>query len=199
MCIVAELPAEPGRLAAEARYVPMGDGVAELAITIGDSYQGAGLGQRLLRALVESAAADGIERLRAVVSISNARMLHLLVPFGWVLAEPTDSAAIAYLEISTQGGMPGWPADSAGRRVLVEERGWFGNARAAGLRSAGDDVRQCLGPSRRAGRSCPLLTTGQCQLAEQADLIVAGLPAGDEDCAAVLAAHRRDRPGRLAG
>lgn len=198
LCIVADLPAEPGRLAAEARYVPMGDGVAELAVTILDSYQGAGLGRRLLAALVESAAAAGIERLRAVVSISNAPMLHLLAPFGWVLAEPTDTAAIACLEISATGGMPGWPADCTGRRVLVEQRGWFSTARLAGLQSPGDDVRQCLGPSRRAGRSCPLLATGECRLAEQADLIVTALPADDADCAAVLEAHRRDRPGRLA-
>lgn len=198
VCVVAAMAAEPGRLAAEARYVPMGEGVAELALTVLDSYQGAGLGRLLLGALAERASGSRIERLRAVVSLSNARMLHLLAPYGWVLAEPTDDFSVACLEISATGGMPGWPAAGTGRRVLVEQRGWFDSERVTALRSAGDDVRQCHGPGRLAGRSCPLVTSGRCRLAEEADLIVPLLPGDDEGCAAVLEAHRRRWPHRLA-
>ena len=190
--------AEPGRLLAEARYVPLGEGTAELALTIRDDYQGAGLGRILLAELAGRAPASRIERLRAIVSLSNTAMLYLLAPYGWVLAEPTDECSTACLEISATGGMPGWPAGVTGRRVLVEQRGWFDTGRVAKLRAAGDDVRQCHGPGRRPGRSCPLVTSGHCRLAEEADLIVPLLPADDEDCAAVLEAHQRHWPERLA-
>ncbi len=162
VCVVAGTLAEPGPLAAEARYVPLGEGTAELALTVRDDYQGAGLGRTLLGELAERAPASRIERLRAVVSLSNTAMLHLLAPYGWVLAEPTDEYSTACLEISATGGMPGWPADVTGRRVLVEQRGWFETSQVAGLRAAGDDVRHCHGPGRAAGRTCPLVTSGRC-------------------------------------
>lgn len=196
--VVAVAADDPGRLAAEARYVLMGDGTAELAFTVLDSYQGAGLGRLLLNVLMERARESGLKRLRAVISLTNTPMLHLLAPYGWVLAEPADDYSTACLEISTIGGMPGWPTASAGRRVLVEQRGWFGNERVEALRSAGYDVRQCTGPRRQAGRACPLLTSGHCRLVEQADLIVPMFSSEDEDYAPVLEYHRRHWPGRLA-
>jgi GNAT superfamily N-acetyltransferase len=201
VCVVAGesggAAAQPGRLVAEARYVPLGEGTAELALTVRDDYQGAGLGRILLGELAERAPASRIERLRAIVSLSNTAMLHLLAPYGWVLAEPTDECSTACLEISATGGMPGWPAGVTGRRVLVEQRGWYDTGRVAALRAAGDDVRQCHGPGQHAGRTCPLVTSGRCRLAEEADVIVPLLPPDDEDCAAVLEAHRQRWPGRL--
>ena len=125
-------------------------------------------------------------------------MLRLLQHYGRALAAATEDFSVACLEIATAGGMPGWPAGNAGRRVLVERRGWADNPQVAALRSAGHDIRQCPGPDRRAGRACPLVTAGQCPLAEQADLIVSLLPGDEPDCAAVLAAHRRRWPHRIA-
>jgi GNAT superfamily N-acetyltransferase len=197
VCVVAATPDDPGSLAAEARYVPMGPGVAELGLTVLDGYQHTGLGRLLLGALVEGARESGLERLRAVVSLSNAPMLHLLEAYGWALAEPTQFGVVC-LEISVIGGMPGWPADVAGRKVLVEQRGWFQTERAAARWSAGNDVRQCPGPRRSTGRTCPLLTAGHCRLAEEADVIVPLLPAEEEDCARVIQAHRCCWPDRLA-
>jgi protein lysine acetyltransferase len=198
VCLVAAPSADPDGLAAEARYVPIGPGVAELALTVGDSYQGAGLGHLMLDALVQRARAGGFERLRAVVLLSNTPMLRLLQHYGWVLAAPIEEFSVACLEISAVGGMPGWPEASAGQRVLVERRGWFDDGQIAALRSAGKEVRQCTGPRRETGRACPLVTPGRCRLAEEADLIVSLLPDGEPDCAAVLAAHRRRWPHRLA-
>jgi hypothetical protein len=67
---------------------------------------------------------EGIKRLRAVVLLlDNTPMLRVLQRYGWVLAAPTEDFSVAFLEISAIGGMPGWPAVSAGRRVLVERRG----------------------------------------------------------------------------
>ncbi len=198
VCVVACPPGEPGAVAAEARYVPIGPGVAELALTVRDSYQGAGMGGLLLADLIERARAAGLERLRAIVVLANIPMLRLLQRYGWVLAAPTEDFSVACLEISAAGGMPGWPAGSAGKRVLVERRGWFDDQRVERLRSAGYEVRQCTGPLQRSGRTCPLVTDGRCRLAEEADLIVSVLPDGEADCAAVLAAHRRRWPQRLA-
>jgi GNAT superfamily N-acetyltransferase len=197
-CLVAAAPSDPGRLVAEARYVPIGPRTAELALTVADGYQGAGLGRVLLGALVERARAEGLERLRAVVLLANTPMLRLLQHYGWVLAASTEDFSVAFLEISTAGGMPGWPAGSAGRRVLVERRSWFDDRQVAALRTAGNDVRQCTGPRRETGRACPLITSGRCRLAEQADLIVSLLPGDEPDCTAVLAAHRRRWPHRIA-
>jgi acetyltransferase len=197
-CLVAAMPSDPGRVIAEARYVPIGPGTAELAMTVADSYQGAGMGHLLLDALVQQARAEGLERLRAVVLLANTPMLRLLQHYGWVLADPTEDFSVAFLEIPTSGGMPGWPESSAGQRVLVERRSWFDDQQVTALRSAGKVVRQCTGPRRETGRACPLVTSGHCRLAEEADLIVSLLPGNEPDCTAVLAAHRRRWPHRIA-
>ena len=196
-CLVAATPSEPGRVVAEARCVPIAPGTAELALTVADGYQGVGVGGLLLGALVDRARKDGVDRLRAVVLLANTAMLRLLQRYGWVLAAPTEDFSVAFLEISAVGGMPGWPAGSEGHRVLVERRGWFDDQQVTALRAAGQEVRQCTGPLQPAGQACPLVTSGQCRLAEEADLIVSQLPRGEPDCAAVLAAHRQRWPHRL--
>ncbi len=198
VCFVAAPPGDPGGLVAEARYMPIAPGTAELALTVRHDYQGAGLGRQLLDVLVERAPEDGLDRLRAVVLLENTPMLRLLQRYGWVLAAPIEDFSAAYLEISAIGGMPGWPVDSAGQRVLVERRSWFDDQQVAALRATGKEIRQCTGPLHRVGRTCPLVTSGRCRLAEGADVIVSLLPAGEPDCAAVLAAHRRLWPHRLA-
>ena len=195
VAILAAPAADPGHLAGEARYVPAGPGVAELAVTVLDAYQGTGLGRLLLARLVSRARDAGIARLSAMVSLGNAPMLRLLEPYGWVLAAPTEMATVS-LEISARGGPPGWPEGEPGRRVLVEQRSWFDGELVASLRSAGDLVRVCLGPRSVTGRTCPLVTEGSCPLAEGADLIVPLLPE-DPDTAQVLGAHRHLWPGRL--
>jgi GNAT superfamily N-acetyltransferase len=197
-CFVAALSADPDYLVAEARYVPVGQGTAELALTVRDGYQGTGLGRLLLETLVERAREDGLDRLRATVLLGNKPMLRLLQHYGWVLADATEDYSVACLEISAVGGMPGWPADSVGQRVLLERRSWFDDERIAALRAAGKQVRQCTGPVGEAGRPCPLVTSGRCTLAEEADLIVSALPDGDPECAAVLAAHQQRWPHLLA-
>ncbi len=195
--IVAAPAGDPGQLAAEARFVPAGAGVAELALAVLDGYQGTGLGHLLLGELAGRAGEAGFTRLQAIVSLANGPMLHLLEPYGWVLAAPTD-LSVASLEISAAGGRPAWPADTPGQRVLVEQRSWFDGDRVAALRSAGNVVRVCLGPHGSTGRGCPLVSSGSCRLAEEADVIVPLLPGEDADCAAVLDAHQQLWPHRLA-
>ena len=198
VCLVAAMASEPGRLAAEARYIPNAEDAGELAITVLDDFQGLGLGRHMLSALLARAASAGLARLSAVVSLSNGPMLHLLTRHGWVLTEPADESLVVRVELSATGGMPGWPRAVAGRRILVERRGWFEDSRVTALLAGGNDVRQCAGPDLRSGRACPLVEAGRCRLAEDADRIVALLPGGDEGCMAVAEAHRRLWPGKLA-
>ncbi len=181
-------------LAAEARYVPTAEDAGELALAVLDDFQGLGLGRRMLSALLYHAKASGLERLSAVVNITNDTMLHLLTRYGSALTEPADESFVVCLEISACGGMPGWPRTS-GRRILVERRGWFDDRRVAALRADGNEVRQCAGPDH--GRPCPLVKDGRCRLAEDADRIITLLPGDDADCVAVTEAHRRLWPGKL--
>lgn len=51
---------------------------AELTITIADAWQGKGVGELLLRALIESARTAGFDGLVAVVLATNDRMQRLL-------------------------------------------------------------------------------------------------------------------------
>lgn len=193
--LVAVAPGPDGRLVAEARYAPTAEDAGELALAVLDDFQGRGLGRILLSALLDHARASGLDRLSAIVSLGNDAMLHLLACYGSALTEPADESFVVSLEISAIGGMPGWPRASAGRRILVERRGWFADRRVAALRAAGNDVRQCSGPDR--GRACPLVEQGRCRLAEDADRIVTLLPGDDADCIAVAEAHRRRWPGKL--
>ena len=195
--LVAVAPGPQDRLVAEARYVPEAADSGELALAVLDDFQGLGLGRRMLSALTEHARASGLERLSAIVSLSNDTMLRLLTRCGAALTEPADECLTVCLEIATAGGMPGWPRASAGQRVLVERRGWFADRRVAALRAAGYEVRQCGGPDQRSGRACPLVADGRCRLAEEADRIVTLLPGDDADCAAVTEAHQRLWPGKL--
>jgi GNAT superfamily N-acetyltransferase len=112
-CTAVTAAGETDRLIAEASYVPIGGGVAELALTVLDRYQHAGLGRILLDALLGIAAAAGLDRLRAIVSQDNAPMLGLIYRRQWVLAEATDECAMTTLEISA--------ADGAGTRARTDD------------------------------------------------------------------------------
>lgn len=197
-CVVAAPAGEPGRLIAEGRYVPIGDQAAEIALTIADGYQHAGLGRILVDALAERAAAAGLDRLQAIVSLDNSPMLRLLGRDPWVLAEATDQCRMATLEISATGGVPGWPPASSGPRILVERRGWYDDRQTAALRAAGYSIRQCAGPDQRTGRHCPLVALGRCQLAAEADQILCLLPRDDVACGAVAETHLAKWPHKLA-
>ena len=74
-----------------ARYVRDGP-VAEWAIVIADAWQGRGLGEKLLRKLIDSARAAGIETLSDITFATNAGMLALARKLGFAIArEPGDA------------------------------------------------------------------------------------------------------------
>lgn len=189
--LVAE-PARPSRtrvLLGEARYTTVGPDVAEFALCVADTEQHRGLGRMLLETLMARAAADGFSRLSGCVLLGNEPMLRLLARYGWLLTEPTRGDVVQ-LEISSTGDLPGWPDRHGVRRVLVESRSWFELPQVAALRAAGHDVRVCQGPSAALGRSCPLVVSGACRAADEADEVIDLLPDRLPECRAVGVVRR---------
>jgi RimJ/RimL family protein N-acetyltransferase len=91
----AELVDEPDHLGIGiARYIRDGDNpvVAEAAITVVDEYQQMGLGRILLRALIEAARQNGIERFSAEVSAGNEQVIVSLTRLGATAQNTADSA-----------------------------------------------------------------------------------------------------------
>jgi len=85
---------EPGAqtMAGSARYIVSDDGrEGEFAIVVLDRWQGHGLGQRLMRALLERARQRGLQRLHGQILGSNRRMLAFVERLGFKV----DPASVA--------------------------------------------------------------------------------------------------------
>ena len=191
--LVATIPGEG--IVGEASYARLANGNAEFGITVTRRWRG-WLGHYLLDALIEAAATQGIPNLEAEILRDNRPMLALARARGYVIRDhELDSRRVL---IGTSGATPMWPDAHNHPRVLVEARGgaWRGEEPA---RDAGLDVLICPGPTPSSGPpSCPLLRGERCPLAADADAVVFALDSNDEEAAAILAAHLRDRPGCLA-
>jgi RimJ/RimL family protein N-acetyltransferase/nucleotide-binding universal stress UspA family protein len=71
-----------GEVVGVARFVRVGDAVAECAIAVADDWQGRGIGTELLDRLVERAREERVERFTALVLAENAEAIHLLERLG---------------------------------------------------------------------------------------------------------------------
>lgn len=80
VALVATLVEHPERIIAVARFVrlPEDRRAAELAIVVGDQFQGQGIGTELLERLADRAIACGVERLTATVLADNLPIHRLL-------------------------------------------------------------------------------------------------------------------------
>jgi ribosomal protein S18 acetylase RimI-like enzyme len=185
-----------GHVVGEARYLRHGDGEYELGLAVADGHQGRGTGRRLLDLLRREAAGHGIETLLAVVRIDNVAMLRTLRSVPCAVVGPVDDLVVT-AEVSCVDAMPGWSAAGAGRRVLIEYNSFWEAPGTAAVREAGFDVRQCVGPGRGTRRPCPLVRSGRCRLAEEADAVACLLPDDDPGCRKVLEHHAAHRPERL--
>jgi RimJ/RimL family protein N-acetyltransferase len=67
-------------------FASPGQREAELTITVADAWQGQGVGELLLRALIDSARTARLERLVATVLATNDRMQRLLTSCGFEIA-----------------------------------------------------------------------------------------------------------------
>lgn len=117
------------RIVGEARYVVSGDGeTAEFAIAVADAFQGLGLAQRLLAAVIDAARAAGLRWLVGEVLADNARMLAFVRRLGF--AETThgglapgvvrvERCVDLPLAVAQAAGSWGWAARRRVRRVLA--------------------------------------------------------------------------------
>lgn len=86
-----------------ARYVMEGpDGEADFAIVIGDSWQGRGLGKRLLAALIDLARKAGVRRLVGSTLSENRGMLELAGRFGFRRSKDPGGAIVTLLKLTLQ-------------------------------------------------------------------------------------------------
>src|SRR3954451_24399754 len=79
---IALVALEGDQLVAVARCVRVADDVADVAIVVGDPWQGQGLGRRLLRLLADRAAEEGITRFAGTMLADNRQALRLMRGFG---------------------------------------------------------------------------------------------------------------------
>src|SRR5262245_22791081 len=95
MALAATLMLEKEVLIGVARYVLDRDGVAaEFAIVISDTWQGRGIGRRLLGRLAIIARRRGVRRLYGDILSINRPMLELVRKLGFALARSPDDATL---------------------------------------------------------------------------------------------------------
>ena len=95
VAFVAMLVDDPGHLVGVGRYVrdPEDPRTAEVAVTVGDSLHGQGLGSRLGLALADHARAHGIRRFSATMLTDNAAAHRLFARISERL-ESTSAAGV---------------------------------------------------------------------------------------------------------
>jgi GNAT superfamily N-acetyltransferase len=76
--------------------VPGERGAAEVAFEVVDELQGRGLGTLLLERLAERAEAQGVRRLRALVTLENERMVQLLNRLGATRRDASEDDVIEF-------------------------------------------------------------------------------------------------------
>jgi GNAT superfamily N-acetyltransferase len=82
IALVALLADDPQRLVAVARLVRTDAETAELAITVGDPWQGRGIGRALVEMLAKEARARGVKRISGTMLAGNRPALRLMQGFG---------------------------------------------------------------------------------------------------------------------
>jgi len=84
-----------GRIVALANWVRLRDPkAAEVAFTVGDDFQGHGIGTRLLEQLVERAAEAGIEEFVAEVLLENSAMLDVFRNAGFAVTRAGEAGEV---------------------------------------------------------------------------------------------------------
>jgi RimJ/RimL family protein N-acetyltransferase len=96
IALVAVLASDPNRLVAVARCVRMPDreDTAEMAIVVGDPWQGLGLGRALATALADAAVAVGIRHFAATILADNEPARRLMGTFARRLEEGQVSGGV---------------------------------------------------------------------------------------------------------
>ena len=82
---------------AVARYVKESDGDADFAIVVADAWQRSGLGEKLLRSLIDSARLAGIARVTGITLATNVGMQRLARKLGFDLRRDAADATLTRL------------------------------------------------------------------------------------------------------
>lgn len=101
VALVATAAEDPERILAVARFVrvPEDPGMAEFAITVGDSVQQEGLGSELAGRLARVARQRGITRFRATLLAENGPAHRLVRGVGARLARETHRGPVDEIEV----------------------------------------------------------------------------------------------------
>jgi GNAT superfamily N-acetyltransferase len=83
IALVAVDAAHPSRLIAVARCVRVAPDTADIAVVVGDPWQGMGLGRRLSDEVAARARAVGIRRIAGTMLADNRPAFRLMRGFGW--------------------------------------------------------------------------------------------------------------------
>jgi hypothetical protein len=188
VAVVIDDPGRAGRLVGEASYELLPNGSGELAITVDQHWRG-WLGPYLLDALIEVAAARGVENIEADVLMTNRPMLALIRARGHVLL-PTDDWTFLRARFGTGTEMPTWPGSHDRMRVLVEGTSRW--RRADDAEAAGISVTACAGPCRND--RCPALHDRECPLVSGADVVVLVHATDEEPWRRLREAHAELHP-----
>ncbi|MCA9972112.1 MAG: GNAT family N-acetyltransferase [Anaerolineales bacterium] len=99
----ADLEGEPDVAVAAARYVCVGDGVAEAAISVADVLQSQGVGTQLMRMLAELAKRAGVRVLTAVIHDDNKPIWRVLARLPYRMERTHDGAySIVELDLTRE-------------------------------------------------------------------------------------------------
>jgi acetyltransferase len=90
---------EGGKLLGEARYVMVAPDEAEVAIVVGDRWQGRGLGRELMSRLIAAARRSRLRRLTGIALSTNRVVLSLAQRLGFRLARTQGSAWVTTLKL----------------------------------------------------------------------------------------------------
>ena len=82
------------RIVGLAEYFRVRRGEVEFAVVVADEWQGQGLGEQLLRALLEHAGRAGVERVGGVTRIGNVRMRALARKLGFGIVRDEDPSLL---------------------------------------------------------------------------------------------------------
>jgi GNAT superfamily N-acetyltransferase len=88
----ADLPDRPNAPVGAARYVCIGEGRAETAVSVRDDMQNNGIGSALLRLLAEEAREKGIKHLVADIVNSNKGIFAVLNKLPYTVTRKADGA-----------------------------------------------------------------------------------------------------------
>jgi GNAT superfamily N-acetyltransferase len=83
IALVAVAADDPAQLIAVARCVRVAPDTADIAVVVGDPWQGLGLGRRLADELVRRARVVGIDRIAGTMLADNRAAFRLMRGLGW--------------------------------------------------------------------------------------------------------------------